>query len=123
MKIQIPKITLDAFEIWGNEAQEKELDRQENAVKSVWMSIYEAIASGGSNIAYWDECHVTRPEYNSFMRYALHRSPKKDGFLQLSVMEIQDGEIIPTSDSQHDSVEDFINRRAWGCSADFVTVM
>ena len=122
-KIRIPKITLDFFEIFGDEKLEAELDQQESAVKSVWADIYDAVASGGSSIAYWDVFHITRPAYDSFMRYALHRSPKKDGFLQVSVMEIRNGEIIPTSDSQHGSAEDFISRRAWGCGADFVTVM
>ncbi len=122
MKIEIPKITLNAFEIFEDENLEAELERQENAVKSVWTSIYNAILSGNSDIAYWDAYHVIRPEYDSFMRYALHRSTKKDGFLQLSVMEIRNGKIIPTADSQHGSAEDFISRTAWGCSAEIVII-
>ena len=123
MKIEIPKITLNAFKIFGDEKLEAELDRQENAVKAAWGEIYNSIASGGSSIAYWDGKPVERPGFKSFMRYALHKSAKHDGFLQLSVMEIRNGEIIPTSDSQHDNVEDFISRRAWGCSAETVTVV
>lgn len=123
MKIEIPKITLNAFEIFGDEKLEAELERQENDFSSVWTHIYDVIASGNSSIAYWDEKPINRPRFHSFMRYALHRSPKKVGFLQLSVMEIRNGEIIPTGDSQHDSAEDFISRRAWGCGAKFVTVM
>lgn len=122
MKIKIPEITLNAFEIFDNEKLEAELDQQENAVKSVWVSIYNAISSENSDIAYWDAYHVTRPGYNSFMRYALHRSTKKEGFLQLSVMEIRNGKIIPTADSQHGSAEDFISRTAWGCSAEIVII-
>ena len=123
MKIKIPKITLNAFEIFGNKNLEAELNGQENAVKSAWRAIYNAIAGGGYKIAYWDAYKVEKPEYNSFMRYAFHRSTKKDGFLQLSVMEIRNGEVIPTSDSQNGNVEDFISRRAWVCGADMVTIL
>lgn len=37
----------------------------------------------------------------SFMRYALHKSTKKPGYLQLSCMEIKNGCMIPTSDRQY----------------------
>lgn len=123
MRVEIPKITLDAFEIFGNKDLEAELDRKENAVKSTWSGIYNAIAGGRYEIAYWDACKVENPEYTSFMRYALHRSTKKNGFLQLSVMEIRNGEIIPTSDSQHESAEDFIDRRAWMSGAETITII
>lgn len=113
MKVEIPKITLDEFEIFGNEILEAELDRQENTAKSAWRGIYNAIADGRNKIAYWDVYRVEKPGYTSFMRYALHRSTKKDGFLQLSVMEIRNGEVIQTSDSQHDSADDPIRRRGW----------
>ena len=66
---------------------------------------------------------MEKPGYTSFMRYALHRSTKKDGFLQLSVMEIRNGEVIPTSDSQHESADDFINQRAWTFGADMVKIL
>lgn len=123
MRIEIPKITLDAFEILDNENLEAEIERQENAVKNAWRAIYNAIADGRNKIAYWDAYNVKKPEYESFLRYALHCSTKKDGFLQLSVMEIRNGEIIPTSDSQHDSAEDFIRRRAWMSGAETVMIM
>lgn len=123
MKIEIPKITLNAFEIFGDEKLEAELDWQENAFKAAWSGIYNSIASGRSNIAYWDGRPVERMGFKSFIRYALHKSAKQDGFLQLSAMEIRNGEIIPTSDSQHDNVEDFISRRAWECGAETVMVM
>lgn len=123
MKIKIPQITLDAFEIFGNENLEAELDRQERAAKNAWRGIYNAIADDRNKIAYWDVYRVEKLGYTSFMRYALHRSAKKDGFLQLSVMEIRNGEMIPTSDSQHGNVEDFISRRAWACGADIVKIL
>ena len=123
MKIKIPQITLDAFEIFGDEKLEAELDQQENAFKNVWSTIYKSIESGKNKVAYWDSQSVIQPGYHSFMRYALHLSTKHEGFLQLSVMEIRNGEIIPTSDSQHKDVRNFINKM-WCCyNSDFVTVM
>lgn len=106
MKFEIPKIKIDIRDAIKDKNLRAERKQQENAVKSTWRGIYNAIADGGHKIAYWDEFHATRPEYESFMRYALHRSTKKDGFLQLSVMEIRNGEMIPASDSQRDSAEE-----------------
>lgn len=123
MKVEIPRITLNIFDIIGNEEKEAELYRQESTFISAWAGVYNSIAGGAHKIAYWDACRVEKTGYNSFMRYALHRSTKRDGFLQLSVMEIRNGDIIPTADSQHGRIEDFINRRAWGCGADIVTIL
>lgn len=75
---------------------------------AAWGEIYEGIRSGSYRIAYWDGYTVERPGYHSFMRYALHRSTKRDGFLQLSVMEIRNGEIIPTSDTQHNTIKSLL---------------
>lgn len=123
MRVEIPKIKIDIRDAIKDKALREERKQQENTTKSAWMAIYSAISGGMHKIAYWDAYKVDKPEYNSFMRYALHRSTKKDGFLQLSVMEVRNGEIIPTSDSQHDSVEDFIDRRAWMSGAETITII
>ena len=47
MKIEIPKITLDAFKIFGNENLEAELDRQEHAVKSAWWAYITPLRTEG----------------------------------------------------------------------------
>ncbi len=122
MKMLIPKITLDAFEIFGDEKLEQELDQQEKFQNDAWNNVYNAIASGKSKIAYWDIKSAALACYNIFVRYALHQSPKKDGFLQLSVMHIQNDEIIPVADSQYNSVDDFL-QRIWSFGVDFVTIM
>lgn len=85
-----------------------EVDAMDSAADAIWSEIYNYIASGSSSIAYWDGVAIERPGYHSFMRYALHRSTKRDGYLQLSVMEIRNGEIIPTSDTQHDTAKSFL---------------
>lgn len=123
MEIKIPKITVSIKDAIKNPEARCNRKAQENAARSAWEAIYTAVASGDSSIAYWDDKSVIRPEFYSFMRYALHRSPKQDGFLQLSVMEIRNGDIIPTSDSQHDNVEDFISLRVRASGAEMVTVL
>lgn len=73
-----------------------------------WGEVFEGIRSGSCHVAYWDGYTVERPGCHSFMRYALHRSTKRDGFLQLSVMEVRNGEIIPTSDTQHNTIKSLL---------------
>lgn len=46
----------------------------------------------------------------SVMRYALHRSAKKEDCLQLSCMELIGGTIIPTSDQQFKINDDYDHR-------------
>lgn len=123
MKIVIPKIEIDIKVAIKNKKLREERKRQETALKNAWTGIYNAIAYGRYKIAYWDSYKAEKTEYTSFMRYALHRSTKKGGFLQLSVMEIRNGEMIPTSDSQHDSADDFIRRRVWMSRTEAVTVI
>lgn len=63
--------------------------------------VFTAVADGLVRVAWYDNPPVKAPDGNmSIMQYALHRSPKKDGFLQLSYMEIKDGRIIPCGDLQ-----------------------
>lgn len=85
-----------------------EVDRLDDAAEQVWSGLFSDIMTGKRSILYYDGQEVSRPEYRSFMRYALHRSTKKDGFLQLSVMQYRNGEMIPTSDRQYNSVKDFL---------------
>ena len=68
--------------------------------------MFNAVASGSVHVAWYDMSPVTtRSGAVSVMRYALHRSTKKDGFLQLSCMELKNGQIIPTSDRQYNIVD------------------
>lgn len=85
-----------------------EVDTLDAIADKAWDEIYGSIRDSKNRIAYWDGTIVERPGYHSFMRYALHRSTKQDGFLQLSVMEVRNGNIIPTSDTQHGTIESFL---------------
>ena len=85
--------------------------------------IFMAVAGGVIKLAYWDMPSVKR-RYGkkSIMRYALHRSTKKENCLQLSCMELIGGEIIPTSDKQFNIKDDY-DRREFFRSLPAVTKM
>lgn len=89
--MKIPEITINPFHAFGDEEMEKEFDRQEKAANEAWENVYNLISGRAQDLAYWDGISVERPGYRSFVRYALHHSPKRDGYLQLSTMEIRNG--------------------------------
>ncbi len=122
--MKIPEITINPFEVFGDEDLEKDFDMQEKAVNDAWKSAYDAVSGKLQGLAYWEEKTVERPGYKSFMRYALHHSPKRDGYLQMSIMEIWNGKTIPTSDTQFSCIDDFLRRSLSFGSADvnFITL-
>lgn len=64
--------------------------------------VFDAVASGSVPLIWYDLPPVrSQSGAVSFMRYALHKSTKNPGFLQLSCMEIKDGCMILTSDRQY----------------------
>ena len=64
--------------------------------------IFNAVASGSTPLIWYDLPPVRcQSGAVSFLRYALHKSVKNPGCLQLSCMEIKDGRMIPTSDRQY----------------------
>lgn len=64
--------------------------------------IFRAVASGSVPLIWYDLPPVwCQSGAVSVMRYALHQSTKQAGFLQLSCMELKNGQIIPTSDRQY----------------------
>lgn len=85
--------------------------------------IFMAVAGGVIKLAYWDMPSVKRRDgKKSIMRYALHRSTKKEDCLQLSCMELVGDEIIPTSDRQF-KINDDYDRREFFRSLSSVTKM
>lgn len=72
------------------------------------IEIFASVAGGVIKLAYWDMSPVNRRDgKKSVMRYALHRSTKKEDCLQLSCMELVGDEIIPTSDRQFKINDDY----------------
>lgn len=87
------------------------------------MEIFMAIAGGVIKLAYWDMSPIKRRDgKKSVMRYALHRSTKKEDCLQLSCMKLIGGAIIPTSDRQFNIKDDY-DRREFFRSLPSVTKM
>lgn len=85
--------------------------------------IFMAVAGGVIKLAYWDMPSVKRRDgKKSIMRYALHRSTKKENCLQLSCLSLIEDEIIPTSDRQFNIKDDY-DRREFFRSLPAVTKM
>lgn len=79
-----------------------EVEKIEDAARQEAAKVFHAVASGSVPL-FWYDLPPVRCQSGavSVMRYALHRSTKQDGFLQLSCMELKNGQIIPTSDRQY----------------------
>lgn len=64
--------------------------------------VFDAVAFGSVPLIWYDLPPVRcQSGAVSVMHYALHKSTKRLGYLQLSCMEIKDGRMIPTSDRQY----------------------
>ena len=99
------------------------VDTIEEKARKEAIEIFVSVAAGVIKLAYWDMSPIKRRDgKKSVMRYALHRSTKKDGCLQLSCMELIGGEIIPTSDRQFNIKDDY-DRREFFRSLPSVTKM
>lgn len=79
-----------------------EVDRIKELAEKDARKVFNAVASGSTPLI-WYGLPPVRCQSGavSFLRYALHKSVKNPGCLQLSCMEIKDGRMIPTSDRQY----------------------
>ena len=99
------------------------VDTIEEKARKEAIEIFVSVAGGVIKLAYWDMPSVKRRDgKKSIMRYALHRSTKKENCLQLSCMELIEDEIIPTSDRQFNIKDDY-DRREFFRSLPAVTKM
>lgn len=99
------------------------VDTIEEKARKEAIEIFASVAGGVIKLAYWDMSPVKRRDgKKSIMRYALHRSTKKENCLQLSCMELIEDEIIPTSDRQFNIKDDY-DRREFFRSLPAVTKM
>ena len=79
-----------------------EVDKIKESAEKDARQVFNAVVSGSVPLIWYDLPPVRcQSGAVSFMRYALHKSTKKPGYLQLSCMEIKDGRMIPTSDHQY----------------------
>ncbi len=78
------------------------VDKIKESAEKDARQVFNAVVSGSVPLIWYDLPPVRcQSGAVSFMRYALHKSTKNPGFLQLSCMEIKDGRMIPTSDRQY----------------------
>lgn len=83
-----------------------EVEKIEDAARQEAAKAFHAVASGSVPLIWYDLPPVRcQSGAVSVMRYALHRSTKQAGFLQLSCMELKAGQIIPTSDRQYNATD------------------
>ena len=83
-----------------------EVDKIDDIARRQAANVFLAVASGDVPLIWYDMPPVRcQSGAVSFLRYALHRSTKNPGFLQLSCMEIKDGRMIPTSDRQYNTLD------------------
>lgn len=85
-----------------------EVDKIKESAEKDARQVFNAVASGAVPLIWYDLPPVRcQSGAVSVMRYALHKSTKKSGFLQLSCMEIKGGHTIPTSDRQYNITDGF----------------
>ena len=78
------------------------VDKIKESAEKDARKVFDTVASGAVPLIWYDLPPVRCQSGTvSVMRYALHKSTKKTGYLQLSCMEIKDGRMIPTSDRQY----------------------
>ena len=83
-----------------------EVEKIEDTARQEAENVFHAVASGSAPLIWYDMPPVRCQSGDvSVMRYALHRSTKQAGFLQLSCMELKSGQIIPTSDRQYNTTD------------------
>ena len=99
-----PKQTINAIK----SGDFSEVNKIKETATQAAADVFLAVASGSVPLIWYDLPPVRcQSGAVSFMRYALHKSTKNPGFLQLSCMEIKDGRMIPTSDRQYKITDGF----------------
>lgn len=85
-----------------------EVDKIKESAEKDARQVFNAVASGSVPLIWYDlppaRCQSGAV---SFLRYALHKSTKTPGYLQLSCMETKNGCMIPTSDRQYNITDGF----------------
>lgn len=78
------------------------VDKIKESAEKDARKVFDTVASGSVPLIWYDLPPVRcRSGAVSFLRYALHKSVKNPGCLQLSCVEIKGGRMIPTSDRQY----------------------
>lgn len=87
----------------------EEIDRLDNIARDAWAALYTAIQTGTHDYIYWNDAPaISRSGIKSHLCHILTRSTKLDNALQLTCIQVKDGEPIPISDLQITEPEQFI---------------
>ena len=82
------------------------IDKIKELAEKDARKVFDTVASGSVPLIWYDLPPVRcQSGAVSFLRYALHKSTKKQGYLQLSCMEIKNGCMVPTSDRQYSIID------------------
>lgn len=99
-----PEQTIDAIK----SGDFSEVNKMKAVAKKGAIQVFNAVTSGAVPLIWYDLPPVRcQSGAVSFLRYALHKSTKRQGYLQLSCMEIKNGCTIPTSDRQYSITDGF----------------
>lgn len=84
------------------------VDKIKEIATQAAADVFLAVASGSVPLIWYDLPPVRcQSGAVSFVRYALHKSTKIPGYLQLSCMEIKNDCMIPTSDRRYSITDGF----------------
>lgn len=87
----------------------EEIDRLDNIAHDAWVTLYAAVRTGEHDYIYWNDAPVMSLSGRvSHLQHILTRSTKLDNALQLTCIQVKDGEPIPLSDLQITEPEQFI---------------
>lgn len=87
----------------------EEIDRLDNIASDAWVALYTAVQTGERDYIYWNDAPVMSLSGRvSHLQHILTSSTKLDNALQLTCIQIKNGEPIPLSDLQITEPEQFI---------------
>ena len=100
------KMRIEAIQ---NKRTFEEIDRLDNIARDAWVALYTAVQTGERDYIYWNDAPViSQSGIKSHLCRVLTRSVKQDNALQLTCIQVKDGETIPLSDIQITEPEQFI---------------
>lgn len=86
----------------------EEIDKLDNIARDAWTALYTAIQTSERDCIYWNDAPViSQSGIKSHLCHVLTRSTKQDNTLQLTCIQVKNGEHIPLSDLQITDPEQF----------------
>lgn len=87
----------------------EEVDRLDNIARDAWTALYTAVQTGENDYIYWNDAPIiAQSGIKSHLCHVLTRSTKQENALQLTCIQVKNGENIPLSDVQITDPEQFV---------------